>query len=189
DIRTGDRSDRGGRCGGQSHARMAGQSCRTGRGAADGLGDTTSPDRNPPGGRIVQHCEMKSNVAIAGMRALIFGTLLSGSSFAQRSDVLGHWEGAIHQPSGDLRIVVDLSGQGTPVGGIFSMAAVGAYQWPLSVTDDAGRVRFRLPTGLLFEGDLQGETITGKVPSPTGGHTDAFSLKRGPAPPVPYSED
>ena len=69
------------------------------------------------------------------------------------------------------------------------MPAVGAYQWPLTVTSDATTVRFRLPTNLLFEGELQGNTITGKVPSPTGGHIDTFSLKRGPASAVSYKEE
>ena len=43
--------------------------------------------------------------------------------------------------------------------------------------------------GVLFEGELQGDTISGTVPSPTGGHTDRFYLKRKPAPSLPYKEE
>lgn len=128
-------------------------------------------------------------MAIAAALGLIFSALLSGSSLPQRSELLGHWEGAINQPSGDLPFVVDLSRQGNDVTGTFSMSAVGAYQWPAGVTHDDTRVRFRLPTGLLFEGELQGDTIRGTVPSPTGGHTATFSLKRGRASAVPYHEE
>lgn len=146
-----------------------------------------SPNTSRSG--IVQAGEMTNNVAIAGMLAVVFCALLPNSSDAQKSELSGHWEGAIHQPSDDLPFAIDLAMKGTAATGMFSMPALGAYQWPLAVTSDATRVRFRLPMGLLFEGDVQGDTITGKVPSPTGGHTDTFSLKRAPESPLPYKED
>jgi hypothetical protein len=43
--------------------------------------------------------------------------------------------------------------------------------------------------GVLFEDELQGDTISGKVPTPTGGHTDAFYLKRSRATALPYREE
>jgi dienelactone hydrolase len=42
---------------------------------------------------------------------------------------------------------------------------------------------------LLFDGELHGDTISGKVPSPTGGHTDPFYLKRKPSAPLQYKEE
>src|SRR5262249_19172133 len=48
---------------------------------------------------------------------------------------------------------------------------------------------FRLPNGTLFDGEFQGDTISGKVPSPTGGHTDPFYLKRKPAAALAYKEE
>ena len=131
---------------------------------------------------------MKRELPCACLCALAFTGLLSGVS-AQRSELPGHWAGAIHQPGPDLPFAVDFSIQGARATGTFTMSAIGAYQWPLIVTDEFTRVKFRLPTGLLFEGDLQGGAIIGAVPSPTGGHTDIFSLKRQPAPAVPYKEE
>jgi dienelactone hydrolase len=129
---------------------------------------------------------MNSRIAIPGLLALIF---CRGPLVAQKADLSGYWEGAILQPSGELRFTVNLSTQGANPTGTFSMPAVGAFRWPLKVTSDAAKVGLRLPTGLLFEGELQGNTISGTVPSPTGGHTDTFSLKRGTIPAAPYREE
>jgi pimeloyl-ACP methyl ester carboxylesterase len=132
---------------------------------------------------------VNNKASVACVCALVFSGLLAGGLAAQKSEIPGHWEGAIHQPAGDLRFAVDFSTQGTAAKGTFTMSAIGAYQWPLSVTDEITRVKFRLPTGLLFEGEFQGGSITGKVPSPIGGHTDPFLLQRRPASTVPYKEE
>jgi dienelactone hydrolase len=88
-----------------------------------------------------------------------------------------------------LNIVVDFTASSDTLTGTFDLPDAAIFQWPLKVEYRAPKVKFRLPMGLLFEGELQGETISGTVPSPTGGHTDPFHLRRKPAPAVPYSEE
>ena len=123
-----------------------------------------------------------------GLFSLIFGVLCATSLGAKESELSGHWEGAIVQPSGELQIAVDFTTDGA-LKGTFTLPAAAALNWPLRVAYAAPGVKFRLPSGLLFDGELQGDTISGKVPSPTGGHTDPFYLKRKPAAPLPYKEE
>lgn len=101
----------------------------------------------------------------------------------------GYWEGAIKQPAGELGIVVEFTTQGDSITGAFTLPAAAVLRWPLSVTYDSSKVSFRLPGGLIFDGELQGDTISGKVPSPTGGHVDPFYMIRRPAPAQPYKEE
>lgn len=131
---------------------------------------------------------MKKRLVMIGLFSLIFAVLCATSLRAKESELNGHWEGAILQP-GDLKIVVDFTTQGNTVKGSFSLPAAAVFQWPLIIGYDSPKVKFRLPMGLLFEGELQGNTISGKVPSPAGGHTDAFYLKRSPATALPYREE
>jgi uncharacterized protein len=119
---------------------------------------------------------------------LLLGTLWATSVCAQEKQLDGHWEGAINQPAGELKMAVDFTTDGA-IKGTFTLPAVAAFNWPLRVTYAAPNVKFRLPTGILFEGYLQGDTISGKVPSPTGGHVDTFYLKRKPAAALPYREE
>jgi hypothetical protein len=123
-----------------------------------------------------------------GLFSLVFGVLCATSLAANETELNGHWEGAIVQPSGELKIAVDFTTEGAPKG-TFSLSAAAALNWPLKVAYAAPGVKFRLPSGLLFDGELHGDTISGKVPSPTGGHTDPFYLKRKPAAPLPYKEE
>ena len=131
---------------------------------------------------------MKRFVMI-GLFSMLIGILWATSVCAQEKHLNGHWEGAITQPAGDLRIVVDFTTQGSAVKGTFTLPAVAAFRWPLRIGYDSPTVKFRLPMGLLFEGELQGDTISGKVPAPTGGHVDTFYLKRKPAAALPYKEE
>ncbi|HEY3103175.1 MAG TPA: alpha/beta fold hydrolase [Pyrinomonadaceae bacterium] len=131
---------------------------------------------------------MKKRLVMIGLFSLIFGALCATSLGAKESELNGHWEGAINQPSGELKIAVDFTTDGA-LKGTFTLLASAALNWPLRVAYAAPSVKFRLPTGLLFDGELQGDTISGKVPSPTGGHTDSFYLKRKPAAPLPYKEE
>jgi len=123
-----------------------------------------------------------------GLFSLIFGVLSATSLGAKETELNGHWEGAITQPSGELKIAVDFTTDGA-FKGTFSLPAAAALNWPVRVAYAAPNVKIRLPSGLLFDGELQGDTISGKVPSPTGGHTDPFYLKRKPAAPLPYKEE
>src|SRR5882724_4138835 len=115
-------------------------------------------------------------LVIIDLLSLLFGMLCATSLCAAEKQLDGHWEGAIVQPSGELKIAVDFTTEGATKG-TFSLPAAAALNWPLRVAYAAPSVKFRLPTGLLFDGELHGGTISGKVPSPTGGHTDPFYLK------------
>ena len=130
---------------------------------------------------------MKKLVMI-GLLWLLLGMLWATSVCAQEK-LDGHWEGAINQPAGELKIVADFTTKGDVAKGTFSLPAAAIFQWPLSIVHASSNVKFRLPNGTLFDGELQGETISGKVPSPTGGHTDPFYLNRKPAPALPYKEE
>lgn len=131
---------------------------------------------------------MKKRLVMIRLFSLIFGVLCATSLGAKETELNGHWEGAITQPSGELKIAVDFTTDGA-LKGTFTLAAAAALNWPVRVAYAAPNVKFRLPSGLLFDGELQGDTISGKVPSPTGGHTDPFYLKRKPAAPLPYKEE
>jgi pimeloyl-ACP methyl ester carboxylesterase len=127
-------------------------------------------------------------MAMIGLCSLMFGVLCATSLRAKESELGGHWEGAIKQPVGELKIAVDFTTDGG-LQGTFSLPAAAALNWPIRIVYTAPNVKFRLPTGLLFEGELQGERISGKAPSPTGGHSDPFYLTRSPAAPLPYKEE
>ena len=125
---------------------------------------------------------------MTGLSVLLLGMVSAISLSAQEKPLDGHWEGAINQPAGELKMAVDFTTDGS-VKGTVSLPAVAALNWPLTITYAAPNVKFRLPTGILFDGDLEADTISGKVPSPTGGHVDTFYLKRTPAPPLPYKKE
>ena len=131
---------------------------------------------------------MLKRLVMVCLLALLLGILRIAPSYAAERQLDGHWEGAINQPAGELKIAVDFTTEAA-LKGTFSLPASAALNWPLRVVYAAPSVKFRLPTGLLFDGELQGDTISGKVPSPTGGHIDTFYLKRKPAAPLPYKEE
>src|ERR1043166_2477625 len=127
-------------------------------------------------------------LVMMGLSCLLLGMLWATSMCAQEKLLNGHWEGAINQPSGELKMSVDFTTDGT-IKGTFTLPAAAALNWPLNISYAAPNLKFRLPMGLLFEGELQGDTISGKVPSPSGGHVDTFYLKRKPAVALPYKEE
>ena len=127
-------------------------------------------------------------LVIIRLLSLLIGILCVTSVCAQEQRLNGHWEGAINQPAGELKMAVDFTTDGA-IKGTFTLPAAAAFNWPLSISYAAPNLKFRLPMGLLFEGELQGDTISGKVPSPTGGHVDTFYLKRRPAQALPYKEE
>ena len=120
--------------------------------------------------------------------SLLFCTLSATSLCAFEKQLDGHWEGAINQPGGELKIAVDFRTEGN-MSGKFTLLASAVFKWPLKVVFASPNLKFRLPMGLLFDGEIQGDTISGKVPSPTGGHVDSFFLKRKRAAPLPYKEE
>jgi hypothetical protein len=128
-------------------------------------------------------------LALISLSWLLLGMLSARISVcAQEKQLDGHWEGAINQPAGELKMAVSFTTDGT-IKGTFTLPASAILNWPIRVAYAAPNVKFRLPTGVLFDGYLQGDTISGKVPSPTGGHVDTFYLKRKPATALPYKEE
>jgi uncharacterized protein len=132
---------------------------------------------------------MSKRLIALGLLALAFGAFGTVPSGAGMRQLDGHWEGAITQPAGDLKIAVDFMTQGDAIRGNFDLPAAAVFRWPLKIGYASPKVSFRLPMGVTFEGELRGEMISGKVPSPTGGHTDPFYLKRQPAAPLPYKQE
>ena len=127
--------------------------------------------------------------AVALFVTFVFASLCAPFASSAQITLGGHWKGAITQPAGELKIMVDFTAAPDNVKGTFDLPDAAIFHWPLKIDYASPKVRFRLPTGLLFEGELQGDTISGTVPSPSGGHTDAFHLKREPAPAPPYKEE
>ena len=128
-------------------------------------------------------------LVMVGLFSLLFSILCATSVWADEKELNGHWEGSINQPAGELKIAVDFTTTAGATNGRFTLPASAILNWPLRVAYTAPNVKFRLPTGVLFDGYLQGDTISGKVPSPTGGHVDTFYLKRKPAAVLPYKEE
>ncbi len=133
---------------------------------------------------------MIKRLLVVGLLLLVSGGLpIASAQRPAEKPLVGHWEGAITQPAGELKMMADFAADGGSFKGTFDLPAAAIFHWPLKITYDVSKVTFRLPMGLLFEGELQGDTISGKVPSPTGGHVDKFYLKRKPAVPLPYKEE
>jgi pimeloyl-ACP methyl ester carboxylesterase len=125
---------------------------------------------------------------MSGLSCLLLSLLWAIAVCAQETRLDGHWEGAINQPAGELKMSADFTTDGA-LKGTFSLPAAAIFKWPLTITYAAPNLKFKLPMGLVFEGSLQGDTIAGSVPSPSGGHVDTFYLKRKAAQAQPYQEE
>jgi len=125
---------------------------------------------------------------ITGLSWSLMSVLFAVPVCSKAGPLDGHWEGAINQPGGELHLAVDFMGDST-IKGTFTLLASAVYKWPLAVTYAAPRLTFRLPMGVLFDGQLQGDSISGNVPSPSGGHVDPFYLRRRPAAALPYKQE
>jgi len=132
---------------------------------------------------------MIKRLVVVGLLTFLVGGFCVPSIYPAEESLDGHWEGAITQPVGELKISADFTAQGAGIRGTFDLPAAAVFHWPLSASYESSKVRFRLPTGLLFDGELRGNTISGTVPSPSGGHIDDFYLKRTPPAPMPYREE
>jgi dienelactone hydrolase len=133
--------------------------------------------------------DMCNRLIELGLLALAFAAFGTAPSGAGQEQLDGHWEGAITQPTGQLKIALDLRTRGDAVTGTFDLPAAAVFRWPLKVAYASPRVTVRLPNGMAFEGERRGDTISGTMPSPTGGHADPYYLKRHVAVPAPYREE
>src|SRR5262245_17142359 len=91
-----------------------------------------------------------------GLPWLLLGMLWAGSVCAQQKGLDGHWEGAITQPAGDVKIMVHFTTESGAAKGTFSLPKAAIFQWPLKIDRASSNVKFRLPNGTLFNGELQG---------------------------------
>jgi uncharacterized protein len=132
---------------------------------------------------------MRNNLIALALLAQVLVAFETVPSGAGQEHLGGHWEGAITQPSGDLKVALDISARGDAVTGTFDIPASAVFRWPVKIAYASPKVTVRLPNGMVFEGELRGNTISGKMPSPTGGHTDPYHLKREVAAPLPYKEE
>jgi hypothetical protein len=74
----------------------------------------------------------------------VFGVVPSGSA---RELLDGHWEGAITQPAGDLRIAVDLKTRDDVLSGTFDAPWVAAFRWPLTISSAPPKPQFENTRG------------------------------------------
>src|SRR5215475_7269031 len=99
-------------------------------------------------------------LVMMGLSWLLLSMLWATSVCAQEKQLDGHWEGAITQPAGDVKIMADFTRESDAAKGTFSLPAAAVFQWPLSIVHTSSSVKFRLPNGTLFDGELQGDTIS-----------------------------
>jgi hypothetical protein len=106
---------------------------------------------------------MSKRFIAPGLLALAFGAFGTAASGAGEQQLDGHWEGAITQPAGDLKIAADLRTRGDAVSGTFDLPAAAVFRWPLKIGYASLNVNFRLPNDMSFEGELRGDMISGKM--------------------------
>jgi len=114
---------------------------------------------------------------------------------------LGHWEGAITLPSGELAVRVDLSRDGDGLAGTVDIPAQGAAGLPLDRFEiDGAGIKFVIkgvpgdPTfeGKLDDGGISGDFVQGggRFPFVLGREEVAPARKpQEPTPPYPYDEE
>jgi hypothetical protein len=150
------------------------------------------------------HPGFSSTIARARVLGVLLLVLATASGLAQARTVepfLGHWEGAIILPTGELQIKVDLSRQGDQVSGTIDIPQQGAAGLPLAgIEIDGSAITFAIkgvPGDPTFKGKLSDGAITGDFVQ--GGGSFEFKLGRDaveppkrpqePKPPFPYDED
>lgn len=140
-------------------------------------------------------------------RRVVFGTcLVLWSSVAVQASAqdmapfLGHWEGSISLPTGELLIKIDLVQQGEALAGTIDIPMQGAAGLPLDAFHVKGDgitfVIKGIPGNPTFSGSLTDGGISGNFVQ--GGARFPFTLGRGkvepskrpqdPTPPYPYDE-
>jgi pimeloyl-ACP methyl ester carboxylesterase len=165
---------------------------------------------NPPRPTHANHARFRSigpGLAASWRPRTILGacllSLLSVAATAPAQNVepfLGHWEGSISVPTGELLIKVDLMREGDHLAGTIDIPTQGAAGLPLDKFQvDGERVTFVIkgvpgdPTfsGKLANGEISGDFYQGGGRFPfTHGRGEVAPPKRpqDPTPPYPYDE-
>src|ERR1044072_5204274 len=101
-----------------------------------------------------------NRLVILRLSLLLLGMPWASLVCAQERQFDGHWEGAIAQPAGDVKSTGDFTSERSAAKGSFTLPAAAIFQWPLSIDYAGSSVKFRLPNGTLFNGELQRDTIS-----------------------------
>ena len=133
------------------------------------------------------HARWFKATALAAIMTLVVGVSALGAQEPQEiPSVVGHWEGAIIVPGGELGIDVDLAqGENGAWTGDISIPVQATEDFPLSeVKVEGAQVTFAMagvPGEPTFRGTLSedGQTITGSFIQ--GGQSMQFRLTRTPA--------
>jgi hypothetical protein len=108
-------------------------------------------------------------LVVMGLLWSVLCMLWATSLFAQEKHLDGHWEGAITQPAGDVKIMADFTTESDTAKGTFSLPAAAIFQWPLRIVHASSNVKFRLPNDLgrqstEYESQGQVPTLSGRRP-------------------------
>ena len=90
--------------------------------------------------------------------------------------ILGHWEGVLQIPRGDLEFIVDFWTDEDGVHGSVTSPSQDGSRTLVNVLFESPRVHFEDLDGRVWEGELQGDTISGTAEN--SGRTARFSFKR-----------
>jgi pimeloyl-ACP methyl ester carboxylesterase len=116
---------------------------------------------------------------------LFFGEL--PPPVAAQTSITGHWEGGIAQSTGELKLAVDIKKDSEGFVGSFDVPAAAVFKFPLNVNYVAPKVQMRLPGVIFFDGEVQADTLSGKIN--LNNQSFPFRLKRQPIQPALYREE
>lgn len=159
--------------------------------------DATSPRFRTTGARFAASC--RSRVPLTVCLVLLLGVAAQAPAQSVEPFV-GHWEGSISIPTGELVIKVDLTQQGDDLAGTIDIPLQGAAGLSLDnfhvEGDDITFVIKGVPGDPTFDGKLANGGISGDFAQ--GGASFPFTLGReevappkrpqDPTPPYPYDE-
>lgn len=123
-------------------------------------------------------------VAVVLLQAFVSRSFAS-QIFALPEELVGRWAGTLTQQDAVLPVSFDFKNKDGKPGGDFSSPTQGCLQYPLNtVTCVTSNIHFVLGGGMIFDGQLAGDTITGGFRN--NGATGTFTLKRAQAETFPY---
>src|SRR5262245_57820245 len=93
---------------------------------------------------VVKAMTTKIVIALSLAAASLAASGTSGGG-ADRLALDGHWEGAITQPAGALKISLDVTTQPDAVRGSFTLPAAAVFRWPVTIQSASPKISFKLP--------------------------------------------
>src|SRR5215216_3770946 len=129
-------------------------------------------------------CTVK-RLLVIGIFTLFFGEL--PPPIAAQTSITGHWEGSIAQSTGELKLAVDIKKDSEGFVGSFDVPAAAVFKFPLNINYVAPKVQMRLPGVIFFDGEIQADTLSGKINF--NNQSFPFRLERRPIQPASYREE